>query len=255
MKPTDKEASPLVGWKGRRWVLAGLALVLAVAASLAVLPAFFSNRTRIITEPLDQVVPAAVDGWTVKTLPVADSPEMRSAVVKILRYDDVIYRAYRRGATEVQIYAAYWKPGSVPYGQAGVHTPDTCWVSDGWTMHDRVDDTARACGGNWLKPGEWRRFTFQGQTLYVVFWHLVGGRVHTYDQYGWRNGPLGYLQRLPHLFKDIRQFGFNLDEEQIFVRVSANRPFDLLLGDPNFAELMRHLAPLGVFEVSKEPQA
>jgi len=59
-------------------------------------------------------------GWSVRTLPIADSEEGREQTKKVLRYDDVIYRTYQRGAIEVQIYALL-HPGSVPYGQAGVH--------------------------------------------------------------------------------------------------------------------------------------
>ena len=56
---------------------------------------------------------------------------------RILQFDEMVYRSYRQGGVEVQIYAAYWKPGSAPYGQAGVHTPDTCWVNAGWKMGKR----------------------------------------------------------------------------------------------------------------------
>jgi len=224
------------------------AVVLAITCLLFVLPSFFSDKTRRIVEPLATLVPADVDGWQVRTLDVADSAEMRSTVERILRYDDVVYRSYRRGSTEVQVYAAYWKPGSVPYGQAGVHTPDTCWVNTGWTLLDRENGRAMVCGDQRLKPVEWRRFEADRTKLHVLFWHLVGDQVHTYEQYGWRDGVFGVVDRLPNLFRDMRRYGLNLAQEQVFVRVSSNTPFEQLMTDPAFVALMRQLQPLGVFE-------
>lgn len=229
-------------------LLVTAAVILAVTGLLFLLPAFFSDRTQRIQAPLATIVSAQPAGWQVTSLDVADSEEMRNTVERILRYDDVVYRSYRRGAVEVQLYAAYWKPGSVPYGQAGVHTPDTCWVNAGWTMQDKVNGRVIACGDQRLKPSEWRRFEANHKALYVLFWHLVGGRVHTYEQHGWRNGFLGILDRVPNLFRDLRRYGFNLAQEQIFVRLSSNTPLDQLMADPAFVDLMQVLQPLGVFE-------
>jgi hypothetical protein len=233
-----------------RVLIWSLGSMLALVALLFVAPLFFSDATRRVTLPLAEAVPLTASDWEVKTLDVAESAEVRNAVARILRFDDVVYRSYRRGATEVQVYAAYWKPGSVPYGQAGVHTPDTCWVNAGWSMADKTNSRVLICGGENLKPSEWRRFTVQGVTLHVVFWHIVGDRVHTYEQMGWRNGLRGVLERLPNLFRDLRRYGFNLRQEQLFIRVSSNTSFEQLLVDPAFVELMRQLRPLGLFEIN-----
>lgn len=229
-------------------LLAGAGLVLLTALVLCLVPLFASDATVRITRPLAEVVPNSVAGWQVETLDVADSAEMRNRVERLLEYDDVIYRAYRKGGTEVQVYVAYWKPGSVPYGQAGVHTPDTCWVNAGWQMQDKVNGRVVRCGERTMKPVEARRFGISAQKLYVMFWHLVGDRVHGYEQYGWRDGLAGYRERLPLLFKDLRRYGFNLAQEQLFVRVSTNVDFETLLKDPAFVALMDDLKPLGIFE-------
>lgn len=224
--------------------------LLAIVASLFIAPLFVSDGTRRINQSLAQLVPGAVSGWVVTTLDVADSAEMRNAVIRILRFDDVVYRSYRRGATEVQVYAAYWKPGSVPYGQAGVHTPDTCWVNAGWTVTQKANAWVVSCGSENLKPGEWRQFRTQTAILHVVFWHLVGDRVHTYEQLGWRTGLGGFLERLPNFFQDLRRYGFNLRQEQLFVRVSSNVSLEELLADPGFIALMNELRPLGIFQTT-----
>jgi hypothetical protein len=121
----------------QRGVYIGLTALLGLAAVLTIGPLFASNRRQTIDRPLREIVPAEVAGWRVRELDVADSEEMRSTVMRILQFDDIVFRSYEKPGALVQVYAAYWKPGSVPYGQAGVHTPDTCWVYAGWTMEQR----------------------------------------------------------------------------------------------------------------------
>lgn len=234
------------------WLLVLLGFVLAVSVALAVLPRFFSDHRQTLTEPLAAVIPARLEGWEVRDLDLADSEEMRSAVLRILRFDEVVYRGYRRGGTEVQIYAAYWKPGSVPYGQAGVHTPDTCWVNAGWRMDKREHAQSVRVDGAMLKPVEIGDFSKNGHRLHVMFWHLVGVEVHGYEQYGWRSGLAGVRARLPNLFRDLRRYGFNLAQEQKFLRISSNVPVRQLFNDPAFSRLMRGLEVLGIF-VDEQP--
>jgi len=224
------------------------AAVLLVAMGLACVPLFAFKRPQLMHAPLDLLVTADVAGWQMRRLEIADSEEMRSRVMSILRYDDVIFRNYRHGATEVQIYVAYWKPGSVPYGQAGVHTPDTCWVVNGWTAEERRHAQSLTVGQRATKPAETGRYSMRGQKLEVAFWHLVGGRVHGYEQKGWRDGVAGVRERLPHFFQDLRRYGLNLAQEQVFIRISSNVPMETLQHDPAFGRLLETLRPLGVFE-------
>ena len=53
-----------------------------------------------------------------------------------------------------------------------------------------------------------------GHAEYVYFWHLVGGRSHTYKQMGTPN-ILGAIN-------DMQKHGFHLRKEQFFIRLSSN---------------------------------
>lgn len=55
-------------------------------------------------------------------------------------------------------------------------------------------------------------------------------------------------ERLPHLFADVRRYGLNLAQEQLFIRISSNVSVDALLRDPAFEKLIETLRPLGIFE-------
>ena len=81
-----------------------------------------------------------------------------------------------------------------------------------------------------------------------MFWHMVGDQAHSYEQYGWRDGLVGFTERFPNLFRDMKKYGLNLAQEQKFVRISSNVPFDRLRTDPAFQNLMGHLESLGILQ-------
>ena len=106
---------------------------------------------------------------------------------------------------------------------------------------------AFSCGAYRAKPAEVGRFSQKGTVLHVMFWHMVGDAAHSYEQYGWRDGVAGFTERFPNLFRDMKRYGLNLAQEQKFVRISSNVPFDRLRSDPAFENLMDSLATLGIF--------
>lgn len=232
-----------------RSILFGFCLLLLLTAvTVAVVPRFLSKQEVTLRARLADVMPLSLPGWEVKEIPIAESEEMLKRVEAILEYDDAVYRIYRKGALEVQVYVAYWRPGSVPYGQAGAHTPDTCWIYNGWSCSNRLRAQVGILGQSELVPYEFGVFSKTGQTLEVIFWHLVGGNPYGYVQEGWRNGVKGYLERLPRLLDDLRAHGFNLAQEQLVIRVSTNGRLEQLWVDRDFITLMGQLRPLGIFQ-------
>lgn len=241
---------PISKRRPRRWrsILFGFCLlVLAAGVTVALVPRFLSKQEVTLREHLADVVPRSLPGWEVQDLPIAETEEMLKQVEAILEYDDAVCRTYRKGALEVQVYVAYWRPGSVPYGQAGAHTPDTCWIYNGWTCLNRLRSQPSDINGRALVPYEFGVFSKSTVTLDVIFWHLVGGKPYGYVQDGWRSGVKGYLERLPRLRDDFRAHGFNLAQEQFVVRISTNSQFAQLWADKDFIALMESLRPLGIF--------
>jgi hypothetical protein len=237
-----------------RWLLAGLvSCVLVVAWAVTVVPIFAFDRPRRIIERLDMLLSRNVEGWEVRDLDLANSAEMRDQVFRVLRFDDVVYRRYSAGSIEVDVYVAYWKPGTVPYGQAGVHTPDTCWVNGGWKEQRREHARPLRFGHLMTKPAEVGEYSMKGERVSVAFWHLVGGRVHSYEQYGWKDGLAGIRERLPHFFADVRRYGLNLAQEQVFVRISTNLEITLFADNAAVMRLIETLRPLAIFADRDKP--
>jgi len=86
----------------------------------------------------------------------------------------------------------------------------------------------------------------------VAFWHLVNGEPNRYEdqQAGWRNGLIGRLERLPLVWKDIRTYGINQKNEQMFIRISSNSRVEELFAEPANKTLWEALGRLGVYKDS-----
>jgi exosortase/archaeosortase family protein len=218
---------------------AGSFRILAVFLALAaVLLAFFWGNTRPFRErpggpPPDllAILPDSAPGWQVATS--TDLYRFRD----ILQTDLLAQRIYRRGfgtdATEIILYLAYWRPGQAPVSLVASHTPDACWPGAGWTPQAMP----AAAGPDGPPSGaEGRLFTSAGFPQYVWFWHLYAGRPIAYqDPYSLRK-LLGIAWR----------YGFRHNGDQLFVRLSSNRPWPDIAGQQPVRQFLTRLQPLGL---------
>ncbi len=226
--------------------LAAVATLLGLIAYIE----FVSVPVRRFTADLKVVAPPTLAGWEVRDVPLAETQGSVEYVNNILLFDDVVQRMYRKGDLEVLVYAAYWKPGKVTTSDAGTHNPDSCWVAAGWSRQERRFSMPVSASGRELLPAEQGVYSIRGHTSHVLFWHLVNGEANRYEdqQTGWRTGFVGRFERLPLVMEDIRKYGLNMKREQLFVRLSANKPVDTLVNEPAFAELLTTLDGLGIFK-------
>lgn len=184
-------------------------------------------------------IPVALPGWSYRELPLAETEETRNAVVNALQFDQFVSRSYTRGAVTVTIYAAYWRADKVPPRMVGVHTPDTCWIMNGWKCTEREREIPLTLvDGTSLKPAEAGTYTIAGNNQHVYFWHLVGGRPYSYVQEG---SPS--LSTMKAQLADLR-FGLRQKQEQYFVRVASNQPWSEVWQNPGIQALFRSLADL-----------
>ncbi len=220
--------------------------VLSAYAFTSVLIAFFLFNThgpsrKIATPPdLQAILPPAPVGWdSVRT-------EDLFQFAPILETNHLLERTYVRhrgaipGATEplqITIYVAYWSPGQTPVSRVAAHTPDACWPGSGWTAQPVVPAPAPfISNGHPLPAPEFRTFTHSGFLQRVWFWHLYDGRSITQSD---PRSPVALL-------KLAWIYGFRTAGEQMFVRVSSNRPWDEIKDDPLLADVLAHLAPFGL---------
>ncbi len=233
----------------KKFLLGSVIAVVVFLTALILYIEFVSVPVRRFHAKLGEVVPATLDGWEVRDVPLAQTEGMMEQVNKILMFDDAVQRVYRKPGLEVIVYAAYWKPGKVTISDAGTHNPDSCWVLNGWKRSERQHGVATESGGRALLPCEAGAYAPRNPTSFVEFWQLVNGEVNDDEDQktGWRTGFEGRFERLPLALRDMRKYGINMKREQLFLRISANRPFAIFRTDPDYARLMRSLEPLGIF--------
>ncbi len=229
--PAPAEAEP-----GPRSAAGPRFLGAALAASAALIALFLANtraagRSDAAAPNLLAIIPESADGWTVTT----NNDLYRFS--DVLQTDCLAQRTYRRGATQVTIYVAYWKPGQAPVSLVATHTPDACWPGSGWIAQPLPESRVSLPeDGAPLPEAECRLFVNSGAPQYVWFWHLYDGR------------PIPYLNpySLRQLLHIALLYGFRHDGDQVFIRVSSNRPWEAFADEPFMREFLSRLAPLGL---------
>ncbi len=227
--------------------------ILLVALLALVLAAEFSPlRPRGFTGELGQALPE-VAGWTRREIPIAGSSAAMASAQGILNFSQAKQVLYVRGGTQILVYVAYWEPGKVSVVDAGSHNPDSCWVNNGCVRTERMHAVPGKIGERELLPYESGQYIVpNGGKQNVAFWHLVNGEPNRYEEQeaGWRNGLFGRLERLPLVWKDIRAYGLNQKNEQMFVRISSGSRVEDLFADSANAGLWNELSKLGIYKDS-----
>ena len=213
-------------------------LTLAFALGLRAYFALVPPPAATLHEALADIVPSELSGWTIKDQNMAESPESSARISKFLKFDDALFRVFEQGNTFVGLYIAYWRPGKASYRWAGSHTPDTCWVVNGWTRTDRQYSIPFQCGGIPFEPAEFGIYEKNGNAQQVYFWHLIGGKAFSYKQKG-RSYAFNALV-------DIKSHGLNLRQEQFFIRLSSNRSLEDLRQQNGFDQILNALLKLGI---------
>jgi len=215
--------------------LAGAGLLacfgLAILA-LSLRPADASAPAR----PVLGLLPATAPGWEVRT---TEDLYQFSAILRTEHLAERTYTQVRNGEpVQLNIYIAYWPAGTAPVSLVASHTPDACWPGAGWVAESIPNPRPRLAAPDGQLPlAEHRVFkTMRGYHQHVWFWHLYNGRAINYrDPYS-----------VPALLEIALRYGFSREGPQYFIRVSSNRPWEDLAGDPLLREILANLRPLGL---------
>ena len=217
-------------------------LVLATALLLATgVAGFFIAHTRpAVRGPrpapdLAAVLPADAPGWRVVTS--GDLYQFADA----LQTRDLEQRSYFKGTpddfTQITVYLAYWPPGQTSVSNVAVHTPDACWPGVGWQpVPLAATQLTPVVNGRAVPTAEYRLFTSNGYLQHVWFWHLYDGAPIT------QRDPRSARELLAYALR----YGFRRDGDQLFVRISSNRPWPAIAGEPLVAAIFANLHRFGL---------
>ncbi len=229
------EGAPAAGWL-KPVVAGGYALI-----GLIVVFFFVQTRPAIPSEArpppsLSAALPAEFTGWQVATSDTlySFSPQLQT--------DHLFQRSYARatpaGPAQLTVYLAYWPPGRAAVSLVASHTPDACWPGAGWALKPGGSPRVQlgAIADRQLPDAEYRLFEQNQYPQHVWYWHLYNGRPIYPDL---PNSP----RRLLAL---AWAHGFQKEGDQLFVRVSSNRPWAELAQEPLVQEIVARLQRLGL---------
>jgi hypothetical protein len=228
--------------------------VLLAAIGLVAYTALRPLPPSTLTQPLSTLISAQISGWTVKDLPIAESEEMKKAVGELLNYDDAVYRSYTQGPYTITVYVAYWKPGKMSPRMIAGHTPDVCWINNGWKCTARDFDyqinlaqPATSSDNNLktltavrsFRPAQAGTYEIGGNIQYVLFWHLHQGKLVAYNN---GKNPPWYA-----LLTDLLNSGLNQRGEQFFIRIASNVPMTEAIKTNAMNSALQAIGPLGLY--------
>ena len=245
-RPTPREAgqeSPVNPVRGARGTPFRSQSALAATVCLVALTLlFFAANTASSpgsgkpAPDLFAALPESAKGWQV----VTRGDLYRFAGV--LRTEHLAERTYIRqgkaGPEQVTLYLAFWQAGQASAGLVGSHTPDACWPGSGWTQEAVPDGSVDlAAGAQHLPHAQHRLFQNEGYLQHVWFWQVYGGRVI----------DVGSTRSVPALVRIALQFGFRKAGQQVFIRVSSNRPWHEFSQEPFVSEFFARARTLGLY--------
>jgi exosortase len=218
-----------------QFALTGALALAAALVTLFVLNTRPSIRRDLPVPDLFALLPPTPAGWQVSSTNLYE-------FAGTLQTDHLAQRRYAKldaagHPVELTIYVAYWPAGQAPVSLVALHTPDACWPGSGWAAQPTANARADlVTAGRALPPAEYRLFTSGDYPQHVWFWHLYDGRPIDYrDPYS--------AQALLHIALD---YGFRHNGDQLFVRVSCNRPWSEIAAEPVLAEFFAHTRALGL---------
>lgn len=190
-------------------IFAGVLMILIVVAF-----GFGCDTYEIkLANGLGEVLTHFETDWKRVDLPLGANEQTIAKAEGILNYDEYFFAEYSKGVTRLQVFILYWKPGSINERLVTGHTPDSCWISNGWTCEDRMRNRLYSFPENRkLKRWEYGEYAKDGEHLEVLFTHLAAGDYSVYPVLN--DKPLSVW--LPIAF----QRGLCARPEQLFIRIS-----------------------------------
>lgn len=218
-------------------VLIVLALVFAVGFQFVHQPAALPAGP---TVDFSDKLPSMPAGWQSEDLPLGATEAQSDSAEKTLGIDGFIQRKYEHYGQSVTVYVAYWRPGSTDTRLAASHTPDRCWVENGWTCTGARHSETLDFGGVATLPAEFRSFEMNHMKLNVYYWLMVNGE--RYDLGNRLNG-------IPSPWLFVKSFVHEMAlgrPEITFVRISSDLSPEALRELPLMHELVKSLSFTGI---------
>lgn len=207
------------------------------------------GRTRTAdSDKLKRAVSGRIGSMTGVDRPLGDTEEVDRASEKILMVTEFLHREYTLGnGTKFTLYISYWEPGREDVYKASTHTPDRCWVKNGWKNLEekKRSDYVVTVDGKSLMPAYYREYSidagFDSYRRNVLFWFVVDGARYDYKSSD------NYNPNIAVYLKNLISSVTAKSPEMFFIRIDSADPIEALERDPDFRKLLLELGELALF--------
>lgn len=200
----------------------------------------YENVDSLPLPNMDAFAPPVVENWTVEDIPLGNTEAVSESALKTLKLDSFVQRSYKRAGKDITVYIAYWKPGTMDTRLVASHTPDRCWVENGWSCEESRNGAAMDMNGLDIVPVQYRRFKMKGHSQTVYYWLMVNGQRYQFgDRLNTYPNPLDFFR---DFFKEVLRGR----PEHYFVRISSNMSAEELADEPLFIQIIKSLEPVGI---------
>jgi len=232
------------------FLIFGVILAFGSFLALGYTEMFYSPTIRFNGD-LKTAIPDKFDGWEVEDRDLAETEAQAEQAAGILDLTQFVNRVYSRGSTNITVYVAYWLPKTKAVRHVQSHTPDVCWVRNGWELNADESKFSVSCqvDGQPLFPAEMRTLTANETiTQHTAYWHVVGDEIYI------NRSEAGQWDRWDPI-KTLLKYGLHQQKEQFFVRINSNRPIEEIWDLPLMQEILRDLADITLAPPEQSPEA
>ena len=196
---------------------------------------------------LEKTIPIKIGKMQGKELPLGNTEEVIRASEKILFVSDFLNREYTTADNKkFTLYISYWVKNKMRITDSATHTPDRCWVKNGWTNHSEHAkiDTSLSVNGKKLKPAYSRVFSIKAQThtekRNVLYWFIADKKHYNFGK--------EKSSHIPNPFVWLKGALFVGSPEMYFVRIDSTHNIKELFKDKDFQKLLNYVGEIAIYE-------
>ena len=181
--------------------------------------------------------------------PLGETEEVVRASESLLSVSDYLNRNYTLSdGRTVSLYISYWKPTKETLERATTHTPDRCWIKNGWQCNPqtrRLSDIVKV-GDRELLPARYGEYSIKAPdesvyTRYVWYWFVADGKIYEYS-------GSNYIPSLSQWVRNALKSATADAPEMYFVRVDADFPLDRIRHNADFQKLLDYLGKMILYK-------
>jgi len=238
-----------------KYLISGICLIISLLGMLMLLFPIKINRQGETCEGyLASKIPMQIGSISGTDKELAATEEVKRATERTLNVSDYLNREYKTADGKTfSLYMSYWLPNKEKMVLASTHTPDRCWIKNGWKSNPekRLNGKIIKINDKNLFPAYSREYSinvnsYNTVTRKVWFWFIVDGKIYDYKtSSNYIPNPILWIKN--SIIESIEGY-----PEMYFVRLDSDLEMESFLQDKDFQSLLEILGNLILFDPAQK---